>query len=154
WFLAMLDDPKTAVTAVEVLEGVLEPAEFLAVCTRVIDGPLGPAVGTAVKRLDEHPDWPVCDAVVRLLGRMAPGRDHPFSMCAAAGYLLRRNIETTKTIEAMLAFAKVPEVTGYGGNPMLGDFALLALEFAPKHGLELVRASLRSSTPIVRNIVA
>jgi hypothetical protein len=154
WFRGMLDDPKTAITGVEVLEGVLEPGEFLAVCTRVIDGPLGPAVGTAIKQLDKHLDWPACDAVVRLLGRMVPGRDHPFSMCAAAGYLLRRNIESTRTIKAMLAFAKVPKVTGYNGNPMLGEFTLVALEFAPKHGLELVRASLRSSTPIVRQTVA
>jgi hypothetical protein len=53
----------------------------------------------------------------------------------------------------MLAFARVDPVKGYRGNPYIGDFALLALEHAHEHALELVRLALRSSVPAARKLI-
>ena len=153
WFTAMLDNPQTVGTAIEPLESLLSADEFLRVCGQVIDGPLGPAVGVAIERLEANPEFSTCESVVRLLHRMVPNRDHPFPMHAAAQYLLRRGVEHDHAVAAFLAFARVERVTGYG-NPLLGDFALLALEFAQEHALDLVRAALRCSTPIARQMVA
>jgi hypothetical protein len=74
-------------------------------------------------------------------------------MHAAATYLLKRNLERERVLAAMLAFARVDPVKGYRGNPYIGDFALLALEHAHEHALELVRLALRSSVPAARKLI-
>jgi len=84
---------------------------------------------------------------------MSPERDHPYSLFAAANYLLNRGEDRDRVVEAVLAFSRVEKVKGYGGNPYSGDFALLALEFIPDHALELCRRGLRSSVPLARDAV-
>lgn len=150
WLLALLGAPATTRVAIEPLELIVSGEEFMQVCSAVIDRTPGWATALAIKRLDAHPELPPCPAIVRLLDRLAPDKHHPAAMVAAAGYLLRRGIERERAVAGLLAFARVEKVAGYGGNPMLGDFALLALEFDLEHALDLVRAALRSSTPIVR----
>ncbi len=154
WLLARLADPRTARMALEPLEAELTAQEFFLVCEQVIDGPLGPAVGKAIERLDARVDLPPSPAVRRLATRMDARRDHPYSMCAAANYLLRRDIDRQLVVASVLSFARADTVEGYHGNPFAGDFALLALEFTPQHALELVRRALRGPVPSSRCTVA
>lgn len=139
---------------IEPLEAVLAPAAFVAACAQVIDGPVGAPAGRALERLEAHPDYPPCPAVPRLLERADPARHHPYAVCGAARYLLRRGLHAELAERALLAFARVEVVPGYGGNPLLGDLALALLEHAPAHALAALRRGLRSSTPVAQQKVA
>ena len=154
WFVAMLADLKRAAAAIQPLESILSAEAFLQTCAKIIDGSIAPATGVAIQRLQAHPEVPICDAVVRLVGRMDPGRDYPFAMYEAAQYLLRHGIQREKAVAGLLAFARVRRLQGREGNPYSGRFALLALEFAPEHAMELLRLALRSKTPAARRLVA
>ncbi|WP_164018863.1 DUF6896 domain-containing protein [Pyxidicoccus trucidator] len=155
WLLAQAGSPWTAGDALAALESLSTDEEQVRACTRVIEhGPVSAATAEAVQRLDRMPGAAGSDAVLRLaLERLSPTEHHPYSMHAAAHYLLKRGIERERVLEAMLAFARVNPVKGYGGNPFIGDFALLALEYAHEHARELVRLALRSTTPIARQLV-
>lgn len=154
WLLARLADPRTARLVLEPLEAELSAQEFFLVCEQIIEGPVSPAVGKAIERLDARVDLPQSSAVRRLATRLNPKKDHPCSMHAAATYLLRRDVDREVVVPRFLAFARLDAVKGYRGNPFAGDFALLSLEFAPEHGVELVRRALRSSVPSSRCAVA
>jgi hypothetical protein len=131
---------------IEPLEAVLTPDRFVEACSRVIDGTVGAPAGCAIERLDAHPDYPFCAAVVRLLQRADPGRHHPYAPYQGALYLLHRGIERPLAQRVALAFARVDVVDGYKGNPFLDDLALLLLEHVPDHALPHLRRALRAST--------
>ncbi|MFP2907490.1 DUF6896 domain-containing protein [Pyxidicoccus sp. 3LFB2] len=152
WLLAHAGSPWTAGDALEALESLSTDEEQVRACTRLIEhGPVSSATAEAVNRLDRMPGAAGRDAVLRLaLERLSAAEHHPYPMHAAAHYLLKRGIERERVIEAMLAFARVDPVKGYGGNPFIGEFALLALEHAHEHARELVRLALRSSVPAER----
>jgi hypothetical protein len=152
WLLAQAGSPYTAGDALEALEALSTDEEQVRACTRVIEhGPVSSATAEAVNRLDRMPGAAGRDAVLHLaLQRLSPTEHHPYSMYAAAHYLLKRGIERERVLDAMLAFARVDPVKGYGGNPFIGSFALLALEYAHEHARELVRLALRSSVPAER----
>lgn len=154
WLLAHAGTPGTAKEALSALEGLSTDEEQVRACTRVIEGPVSSATADAVHRLDAMPGAAGSEAVLRLaLRRLSPSEHHPYPMHAAATYLLKRNLERERVLEGMLAFARVDPVQGYRGNPYIGDFALLALEHAHEHALELVRLALRSSVPAARQLV-
>ncbi|MCY1020254.1 DUF6896 domain-containing protein [Pyxidicoccus sp. MSG2] len=154
WLLAHAGTPGTAKEALAALEGLATDEDLVRVCTRIIDGPVSSATADAVNRLDAMPGAAGSEAVLRLaLQRLSPSEHHPYPMYAAATYLLARNLERERVLAAMLAFARVDPVKGYRGNPYIGDFALLALEHAHEHALELVRLALRSSVPAARQLV-
>lgn len=152
WLLGHAGSPWTAGDALAALELLSTDEEQVRACTRVIEhGPVSSATAEAVKQLDRRPGEAGSDAVLRLaLQRLSPMEHHPYSMHAAARYLLRRGLERERVLAAMLAFARVDPVKGYGGNPFIGEFALLALEYAHEHARELVRLALRSSVPVAR----
>ncbi|QSQ23375.1 hypothetical protein JY651_51320 [Pyxidicoccus parkwayensis] len=155
WLLAHAGTPGSAEEALAALQGLSTDEEQVRACVRIIEGPVSSATGDAVKRLDALPGAAGSEAVLRLaLQRLSPSEHHPYSMHAAAKYLLARDIERERVLAAMLAFARVNPVKGYGGNPFIGDFALLALEYAHEHARELVRLALRSSVPASRQRVA
>ncbi|NVJ20040.1 hypothetical protein HUW62_02145 [Myxococcus sp. AM011] len=150
WLLARATVPSLAGDALAALQGLVSPDAFVVTCERVLSGPISSAMGAAIERLDALPGNASCPAVFSLLQRMSPEEHHPYSLHAAAAYLLRRQFERERVLAAVLAFARVDKVKGYGGNPYAGEFALLALEYAPEHALELVRRALRSSVPMAR----
>lgn len=154
WLLARVTIPSLADEALGALQGLMSPDAFVLTCERALSGPISSAMGAAIERLDALPGSASAPAVFALLQRMLPEEHHPYSLHAAAAYLLRRHFERERVLEAVLAFARVDQVKGYGGNPYAGDFALLALEHAPEHALELVRRALRSSVPLARMRVA
>lgn len=154
WLLARTTAPTSAGDAFTALQGLLSPDAFIQACERVLSGPISSVVGAALERLDTLPGDASCPAVFALLQRMAPEEHHPYSLHAAASYLLRRRFERERVLDAVLAFARVDKVKGYGGNPYAGEFALLALEYAPEYALELVRGALRSSVPMARTQIA
>ncbi|WP_164002705.1 DUF6896 domain-containing protein [Pyxidicoccus caerfyrddinensis] len=154
WLLAHAGTPGTAEEALAALRGLATDEEQVRACTRIIEGPVSSATGDAVNRLDAMPGAAGSEAVLRLaLQRLSPSEHHPYPMHAAAKYLLARNLERERVLAAMLAFARVDPVKGYRGNPYIGDFALLALEYVHEHARELVRLALRSSVPAARNRV-
>ena len=154
WLIAHAGTPGTAKEALAALVGLATDEEQVRACTRIIEGPVSSATADAVHWLDAMPDAAGSQAVLRLaLERLSPSEHHPHPMHAAATYLLKRNLERERVLAAMLAFARVDPVKGYRGNPYIGDFALLALEHAPEHALELVRLALRSSVPAARKFV-
>ncbi|NTX52976.1 hypothetical protein [Myxococcus sp. CA039A] len=154
WLLARTTAPTSAGDALAALQELLPPDAFVQACARVLSGPISSAMGDAIERLDTLPGVAGGPAVFALLQRLSPEEHHPYSLHAAASYLLRRQFERERVLAVVLAFARVDKVKGYGGNPFDGDFALLALEHAPEHALELVRRALRSSVPYCRMRIA
>jgi hypothetical protein len=155
WLLALAHRPRTAGEALRALESLQAPDERVRACERILDEePVSAATARAVEQLDVMPGAAGREAVLRLLGRLVPAEHHPYPMCATARYLLRRGIERERAVAAMLAFARVDVVRGYGGNPFVADFALLALESVHEHALELVRRALRSTVPMARQTMA
>lgn len=131
------------------------PAEMIVESvTRLLERPIDAATGSLVEQLDQHTSLPFCDAVREVLRRLRAGHDHPYPAHAVVRYLLRRRQERDLAMSTMLSFARVARVEGYEGNPFLGRFALLALEHAPEHAIDLIRRALRSNTPLCRNEVA
>lgn len=154
WLEELLGHEQTAPVALRPLVGLMTPQEFLDTCARIIEGPVGHATGETIRHLDMNPQIPLCPAVRHLVDRMDASHDHPFAMHAAASYLLKRNVDVDHVVSVMVMFARVDKVEGFIGNPFVGDFALLALEFAPQHAGELVRRALRSPVPAARMTVA
>ena len=83
-----------------------------------------------------------------MLRRADVATDHPFSPYQACAYLLERDAEPALVRERFDAWAGIPRAAGYGGHPLLADFAVLALERLPERALPLVRRALRGSVPI------
>src|SRR5215217_7854351 len=133
WLLARATVPSLAGDALAALQGLVSPDAFVLTCERVLSGPISSAMGAAIERLDALPGNASCPAVFSLLQRMSAEEHHPYSLHVAASYLLRRDFERERVLAAVLAFARVDKVKGYGGNPYAGEFALLALEYAPEH---------------------
>lgn len=154
WLLSLSGEPGIAGEALEALGALTTREEQVAACLRVIEGPVSSATGSAVEWLDALPGDAGSEAVLRLVvERLSADEHHPFPMHAAARYLLPRGIQRERVVEAMLAFARKNPVKGYGGNPYIGDFALLALEYSHEHARELVRLALRSSVPMARQTI-
>ncbi len=104
--------------------------------------------GRAIELLRARPDVDVTAAVAEALRRADVAVDHPFSPYQACAYLLERDLERELVRERFDAWAGLARVAGYGGHPLLADFATLALERLPDRALPLVRRALRSDVPI------
>ncbi len=87
--------------------------------------------GRAIELLRARPDVDVTAAVAEALRRADVAVDHPFSPYQACAYLLERDLERELVRERFDAWAGLSRVAGYGGHPLLADFATLALERRP-----------------------
>ncbi|MBP8804988.1 MAG: hypothetical protein KBG48_02215 [Kofleriaceae bacterium] len=121
--------------------------EALALC-RPLFGRKDWHEGRAIELLRARPDVDVTAEVAEVLRRADVATDHPFSPYQACAYLLERDAEPALVRERFDAWAGMPRAAGYGGHPLLADFAVLALERLPERALPLVRRALRGSVPI------
>lgn len=104
------------------------------------------AAGHAIELLRARPDVPLVPEVAALLERASPETDHPFAPYQACAYLFERGI--AYDLARFAAWARLEKVTGYSGNPMQSQLAILALQYVPDQAMALVRAALRSPVPI------
>ena len=127
--------------------------EALALC-RPLFGRKDWHEGRAIELLRARPDVDVTAEVAEALRRADVAVDHPFTPYQACVYLLERDAKPALVRERFDAWAGIPRAAGYGGHPLLDDFATLALERLPERALPLVRRALRSSVPIVVRAMA
>jgi len=145
----LLDGPRSQ-QAIEVLQLELSDEELVVAAEKVLQAGPGSGAGAAIQALARRPKARISEAVPRLLRTLRPGEDHPFAAFEACSYLLLRGVETVLARQAVLAFGRTTKAPGYGGNPFVADFAMLAIEFVPEHALELVRGGLASAVPLAR----
>jgi hypothetical protein len=153
WLNRLLSDRQRGYELLPAVGSLLPPEELTAVCEAIIEGGVDAATGRAIEVLGDRPG-PASPVVDALLDRLDPDQHHPYSAWAAARYLLERSLDHQRALETAEAFARVPVVRGYRGNPMQDRLAILMLEHAPQRALPLVRLALRSSTPGVLQPVA
>jgi len=152
WLRALLEDRREAYRVLGAAALLLPRDEAIALCERLLPGPIDTTTGAALETLHQWAD--PSDAVAPLLERFDPAAHHPYSVWAAARYLLERDLCRDAAIEAVDTFARVDRVVGYHGNPYADQLALLMLEHCPERALPLLRRALRSSTPAVVETVA
>lgn len=121
--------------------------EAVELCRPMLERP-GWAAGHAIELLRARPDGPLVPEVAKLLRRASLANDHPFTPFQACAYLFERGIERELVMTRFSEWASLKKAHGYDGNPMQGHFAILALKFVPDRAMSLVRATLRSTTPI------
>jgi hypothetical protein len=131
----------------EPARSVLEARDVFEVCIHHLAGKPGPVAGTALNTLrscasDASP------AVSALLQRLSPTDDPPYPAYEALAYLLERGVHDSEVLRRFRAFAGVERAAGFLGNPFLAEYAVLALRFLPDLAMDLIRRSLRSSTPL------
>jgi hypothetical protein len=104
--------------------------------------------GHTIELLRARTDVPPLREVAKLLRRASLSDDHPFPVYQACAYLLERGLDRELALERFDAWSRLEQASGYHGNPMQAQFAALALRYLPDRALALVRASLRSTTPL------
>lgn len=70
----------------------------------------------------------------------------PYPAYQSLAYLLERDRADPYVRARFNELAAVEKATGFGGNPFLGDYAILALRHLPDLAMPLVRRALRSTT--------
>lgn len=113
----------------------------------MLRGPVSGLTSSALEIIEKRPDaqtW--CPEVFQLMVRLDPGGNppQPFLLTNCARFLLRHGHEVKQVV------AVLPSV----GASMVGDAALLALEYAPEFAVPLFRQALRSSVPANRTTAA
>ncbi len=152
WLRALVQDRRQAYRVLEAAALLLPRDEAIELCEQLLPGPIDATTGSALETLHR---WPgPSEAVAPLLDRFDPGVHHPYSVWAAARYLLERDLCRAAALEAIDTFARVDRVAGYHGNPYADQLSLLMLEHCPERALPLLRRALRSSTPAVVETVA
>jgi hypothetical protein len=114
---------------------------------RVLRGAVSGATSSALEIIEQRPDAPTwCPEVYRLLRRLDPSGEapHPYLLMGCARFLVRHGHQV-KQVATVLASV---------GAYMVGEAALLALEYAPEMALPLFRRALRSSVPVNRSTAA
>ena len=91
---------------------------------------------------------PVCPDVVTFLRRIDPTTAPPYPGYQAIAYALEHGLEPDEVRARFDEHAAIRVSPGFVGNPFLASFAILALRLLPERALPLVRAALRSSTPV------
>lgn len=110
--------------------------------------------GRMIQLVRGRPDVAIEREVMALLDGAVPTHTHPSPVLQACAYLFERGWASARVCERFVSWAGLAVVPGFGGNPSQGAFAILALRHVPAHALALVRASLRSTTPICVHEVA
>jgi hypothetical protein len=105
------------------------------------------ATGRAIEVL-RRPELPPCADVAALLRRLDAATAPPYPGFQAVAYLVERGLEPELARARFDELAAVKVSPGFAGNPFTAEFAILALHHLPERALPVVRAALRSSTPI------
>jgi hypothetical protein len=148
WVRSRAIDPDHAFKVLDAAREILAPIELGDVCLRLLSGPAGPAMGKALSLLRETGVHENIETVTSLVHRLSPIDDPPYPAYEAFAFLLERGVADTKLVERFAIFAAVEKAKGFGGNPFLGEYAILALRFLPARAMDLVRRALRCNTPI------
>lgn len=136
------------------LEALLPEDDASLLWLAILDGPVDPTSGLALARLRRHPSGAIDVAVRAFLNRIDPAKHLPYPAHEALAYLFERDIDRPHILARLATFAAVEHVKGFGGNPFIGSYAVLALTHAPSLAMGLVRRALRSPVPIAVSEVA
>ncbi|MBK6697058.1 MAG: hypothetical protein IPG50_33460 [Myxococcales bacterium] len=136
------------------LEALLPADDARLLWLAILDGPVDPTCGLALARLRRYPSSAVDGAVRAFLDRVDPNKHLPYPAHEALAYLFERDIDRPHILARLATFAAVEHVTGFGGNPFIGSYAVLALTHAPSLAMGLVRRALRSPVPLAVGEVA
>lgn len=140
---------ETEATALTPLIDCVPREVLLKAVEAILAGPITPHTGALVETLELH-SLPISSALLNVAARLDPSEHYPYPALAVICSLFRRKLEVELATRLLLSFARIERVPGFSGNPFLGSFAVLALEYAPRHALALLRRALRSNIPIVR----
>ncbi len=104
--------------------------------------------GHTIELLRARTDVPPLCEVAKLLRKASLSNDHPFPVYQACAYVFERGLDRELALERFDEWSHLEKAKGYNGNPMQAQFGILALRYLPDRALPLVRASLRSTTPL------
>lgn len=104
--------------------------------------------GHTIELLRARVDVPPLREVAELVRNASLSDDHPFPVYQACAYMFERGVDRELALDRFDAWSRLDKAKGYNGNPMQAQFAILALRYLPDRALALVRASLRSTTPL------
>lgn len=121
--------------------------DLAAYLVRSLRGTVSGATSVALGIVEKRPDAPRwCPEVYQLFRQLDPAREptHSFLTVECARFLLRHGHRAKEVAEAL------PSV----GASLVGEAALLALEYAPQLAIPLFRRALRSDVPANRSTAA
>lgn len=122
-------------------------SDLAAMIRQALRGPISETTSSALSLINKQsmPNcW--CEDVYTLFRRLDPHAQlpEPYLWCESISFLLRHGYRAEEIAAAL------PSV----GRQMVGEAALLSMEHAPQHAIELFRRALRSSIPANRMTAA